>query len=104
MTRLGAARNALAAGDCADYEQRLAALSEWAGEFGIDRLVRPVLLADEEAEEGAPLTGGVVANGTAQGGMFCFERVKDAPDGDGSGDLQRDLVTEAGEHTQMLRA
>jgi len=54
--------------------------------------MRPVLLADEEAEEGAALERVVVADGSLQHGVAGFDGVEDGADGDGRGDFKGDFA------------
>ena len=64
--------------------------------------MRPVFLADEEAEEGAALFGDVVADGAAEHGVTGLEGVEDGGDGDGGGEVEGGLVGgEVGEAAEV---
>jgi hypothetical protein len=56
----------LAAGDGSDDEKGFGGGDDRWRERGIGRLVREIFVAGEEAEEGAALAGGVVADGSAE--------------------------------------
>src|ERR1700746_3074460 len=73
-------RKLLTAGDCAQHNQRLFSGDDGVGEGGVRRVVREVLLAGEEAQEGAALQRNVVANGPAQHRIAGFEFVEDQAD------------------------
>ena len=64
--------------------------------------MRPVFFAYEEAQEGAALVGGVVADGAAEHGVTGFERVECGAEGDGGGDVECGFVAgEAGEAAKV---
>ncbi len=64
--------------------------------------MREVLLAGEEAEEGATLEGGVVPDGAAEVGVTGFEGVEGLTKGDGGWDFELDFVGSGlGEGAQM---
>jgi hypothetical protein len=70
--------------DRADYEERFFPGGHGLGEGGVGGFVGDVFFAGEEAEEGAALFCGVVANGSLQHGVLGFEGVKDGALRDGS--------------------
>src|ERR1700722_6671641 len=68
--QLSAARNG------SDNQKRLGAGGHRGGQRLIRRLVGPILLAGEEAQEGAALQSDVIANRAAQHGIAGLERVE----------------------------
>ncbi len=64
----------------------------------------PVLLADEEAEESASLSGAVIANGSSEHGIVCFESVQNPPERKWRGNLESNLFSESRQRAQMVGA
>src|SRR4051812_46185452 len=86
-----------------DYVERFLAAGDGVGQRRIRRVVGEVLLAGEEAQEGAALLGDVVADRPPQHRIAGFERVEDGALGHGSLDLELDVSIDAGEDPQMRR-
>jgi len=63
--------------------------------------VGDVLLAHEEAQEGAALLGVVVADGSAECGVSGFEGVDDSALGDGAFDFEGDFAGYLREGSEM---
>ena len=82
----------LAAGNGAEDDEGLVAVCDGGGEFCVGGVVGPVFFADEEAQEGTALFGGVVADGAAELGVGLFEGVEDGAEGDGCGNVEGELV------------
>ena len=61
-----------------------------------------VFLAGKEADEGAALFGGLVADGATEHGIFCFEGIEDGALGDGGFDVEVDFPVDAREGAEML--
>ena len=68
----------------------------------VGRVVGEILLAGVEADEVAPLAGGVVADGAAEHGVAGFEGVEDGAQRDGSGDVELHFAGDAGEGFQVV--
>src|SRR5438067_233807 len=92
-----------AAGDGADDEERLGAAFDSGWHRFVGGIVGEIFLTREEAQERAPLPGGVVADGAAQHGMTRLQRIQDRVDGDGALDLERHLAVDVREPAQMSR-
>src|SRR5271156_3856413 len=65
--------------------------------------MRNVFLAGEEAQEGAPLLGDVVADGAAQHGIAGFESIQDGAGSNRARDVQLDISFDAREGAEMRR-
>ena len=78
----------LAAGNGAEDDEGLVAVCDGGGEFCVGGVVGPVFFADEEAQEGTALFGGVVADGAAELGVGVLEGVEDGAEGDGWGNVE----------------
>ena len=92
----------LAAGNCADNQQRLAARSYFFGQRGIHRFVRKIFFAREEAQKRTPLAGAVIANRPAQHGEAGFECIQHRAHGHRTCQLQRDFALDARQVAQMI--
>jgi len=65
------------------------------------RLVRPILAAGKETDEGPALEGGGIADGSAKDGVAGLESIKDGRDGRRAGDFQFYLAVDAGERAEV---
>src|ERR1044071_5610014 len=92
----------LAAGYCADDEERLFPCDHLFRQRGVRRLVGQVLLAREEAHEGAARARLVVADGAAERRVARFERVEDAVARDRALDFEFDLALDARQRPERL--
>ena len=88
----------LAAGYGAEDDEGFGAADDGGGEGRVDGVVGEVLLAGEEAQEGAALEGDVVADSAAEHGVGGFEGVESGADGGWGGDF--DLYFVAGDAGQ----
>jgi hypothetical protein len=93
---------ALAAGDGTDHDEGFLTGGDGFGKRCVGRFVREILLAGEEAKEGAALFGDVIANRALQHGIAGFERVEDRSLRDGAVDFDFNFVADAGEGAKML--
>src|SRR5262245_49038584 len=87
----------------ADDEERLPTRRDRIRQVGIRQLVGQVLLAREEAHEGAAALGEVVTNRPAQHRVAGLERVEDGALRDGALDFDLDLAVDARELPEVCR-
>jgi hypothetical protein len=72
------------------------------GQRSVGQFVREILLACEEPQECSALERAVVADGTAQHGIPCFERVEDGTLRDRTCDFDFNFASNVGEGAEML--
>src|SRR5437764_11489027 len=84
-----------AAGDGADDEERLGAAFDSGWHRFVGGIVGEIFLTREEAQERAPLPGGVVADGAAQHGMTRLQRIQERVGCDGGLGLARHGAVDA---------
>src|SRR5947199_8178765 len=90
-------------GDRADHEKRLRSRRDRVGERGIRWLVRQVPLAGEEAQEGPPPLGDVVADRAAQHGIAGLERVQSRAPRDPARHVELHLALHLRQRPQVRR-
>src|SRR5579863_5798576 len=93
----------LAARDCADDEEGLGSRYDRVGQRGVGLLMRKVLAACEEAQEGPTRLRDVVADRTAQHRVPTFECVDDGALCDGRLHVEFDFAADAREPAQVRR-
>jgi len=86
----------LAAGDGAYDEEGFRTGGDGVGEKRVRRLVRKILRAREEAEEGAAFERDVIADSAAEHGIGGFERVEDGAERNGARDVEKDFASGMG--------
>jgi hypothetical protein len=91
----------LSAGDGADYEKRFFAGGDGLGEWSVGGFVGDVFFAGEEAQEGAALFRGVVADGALQHWVLGFERIEDGALRDGGWNFEQDVARDFCERAEV---
>src|SRR5262249_50069787 len=72
------------------------------GQGGIWRLVREVLLAGEEPQEGASLPCELVANRAPKHGITLFQGIENRPLGDGTLDVELNVPLDPRKRLEMV--
>jgi len=100
---LSTAKVGLAAGDGSDDEEGFPTRDYVGGEGCVRRVVGKVLLAGEEADEGAAFAGDVVAESAAEDWIAGFEGVEDRADGDGRRNVELEFTGHLRQYAQVGR-
>ena len=93
----------LTARHCADDVQRFPPIRNVWGEGLVKRLMRDVVLADEESNEGPPTPSRGVSDRAAQSRVRCFESVDDRIGIDGIAHGDSHFTGDAGQRFQVRR-
>src|SRR5882672_6830705 len=92
----------LSSRDRSDDNKRLFSRRDRVGKRSLGRFVGQILLAGEEAQEGATLLRVVVADRAAQHGIAGLDRVENRAQRGSALDYDRDLAADMGQCSQML--